>query len=159
MPEAPQRGGGADAREHVFIVNHSLNLPVKERFAAARVARLGTTDSNGNPHLVPICFAVRGDTIYSAVDAKPKTTPDLKRLRNIERNPTVTLLVDHYEDDWAKVWWVRVDGTAAVHDTDDEAVALLAAKYSQYAEAPDLLGRIVVIQATKWTSWAYADPV
>ena len=133
----------------------------KQRFAQARVARLATTDHQGNPHLVPICFAVdeTSGTIYSGVDAKPKTTPDLKRLRNIERNPNVTLLVDHYDDDWTEVWWVRVDGTATVRDTDDEAVALLTAKYSQYAEAPDDLGRIVVVDVRKWASWAYADPV
>jgi PPOX class probable F420-dependent enzyme len=129
----------------------------RRRFADARVARLATTDSNGNPHLVPVCFAVQNGTIYSAVDAKPKTTPDLKRLRNIEGNPHVTLLVDHYEEDWAQVWWVRVDGTATVHDTDDQGKAALAAKYTQYTDAQ--LGRIVTIQPTKWTSWAYTDPV
>jgi PPOX class probable F420-dependent enzyme len=133
----------------------------RTRFTAARVARLATADGDGNPHLVPICFAVDAEngTIYSAVDAKPKTTPDLKRLRNIGRNANVTLLVDHYEDDWAKVWWVRVDGTATVQDTHERARHLLAAKYDQYAEAPNSLGRIVVIEPAKWTSWAYADPV
>ena len=133
----------------------------KERFATARVARLATTDGKGNPHLVPICFALdeTSTTIYSAVDAKPKTTPDLKRLRNIERNPRVTLLVDHYDDDWNQVWWVRVDGTATVHDAHDQGKTRLAAKYPQYAEAPDHLGRIVVVEVQKWASWAYADPV
>jgi PPOX class probable F420-dependent enzyme len=125
------------------------------------VARLGTTASSGNPHLVPICFAVdeATETIYSAVDAKPKTTPDLKRLRNIEHNPNVTLLVDQYDDDWTKVWWVRVDGTAAVRDRDEAGVELLAAKYDQYAEAPHHLGRMVIVEVRKWTSWAYSDPV
>jgi PPOX class probable F420-dependent enzyme len=133
----------------------------RTRFANARVARLATTDTNGNPHLVPICFAVDegGDTIYSAVDAKPKTTPDLKRLRNIEANPRVTLLVDHYEDNWVRVWWVRVDGTAEVCDRDELATRLLAAKYPQYADADALLGRIVVVHAAKWTSWAFSDSV
>ena len=125
------------------------------------MARLATTDGDGNPHLVPICFAFdeATDSIYSAVDAKPKTTPDLKRLRNIEHNPNVTLLVDHYDDDWTTVWWVRVDGRAEVRDRDQRAVELLAAKYLQYADEPGHLGRIVVVRATKWTSWAYADPV
>jgi PPOX class probable F420-dependent enzyme len=138
----------------------------KRRFAEARVARLATVDRAGNPHLVPICFAVdtdnhndRIDTIYSAVDAKPKTTPDLKRLRNIEHNPRVTLLVDHYEDDWTQVWWVRVDGTATVQETSEHGRQLLTQKYRQYAAAPESLGRIVVVEATKWTSWAYRDPV
>jgi len=131
----------------------------RHRFKEARVARLATVDANDNPHLVPICFVLdeTTDTIYSAVDAKPKTTPDLKRLRNIEAHPAVTLLVDHYEDDWAHVWWVRVDGTATVHDTHEQGRAALAAKYAQYTDA--LLGRIVAVQVHKWTSWAYADPV
>ena len=139
----------------------------KRRFAGARVARLATVDAHGNPHLVPICFAVEAagnaathgttdaDTIYSAVDAKPKTTPDLKRLRNIEGNPHVTLLVDHYEEDWANVWWVRVDGTAEVHDTHPRGRAALAEKYEQYRSAA--LGRVVVIHPAKWTAWAYTD--
>jgi PPOX class probable F420-dependent enzyme len=129
----------------------------KRRFSEARVARLGTTDRDGNPHLVPVCFAVEDGTIYSAVDAKPKTTPDLKRLRNMEHNPRVTLLVDHYEEEWSNVWWVRVDGTATVHDTHEHGRAALATKYEQYTDT--LLGRVVVIHPTKWTSWAYTDPV
>ena len=134
----------------------------KRRFADARVARLATVDARNRPHLVPVCFALtEDDTVYSAVDAKPKATPDLKRLRNIAGHPHVTLLVDHYEDDWTKVWWVRLDGTAIVHDTGTAAHQqgrdLLAAKYEQYAGAPELLGRMVVIRATKWTSWAYTD--
>ena len=135
----------------------------KRRFTEARVARLATVDRAGNPHLVPICFAVDEATgaVYSAVDAKPKASPDLKRLRNIAGHHQVTLLVDHYSDDWTKVWWVRLDGTAIVHDTGTEAHdhgrRVLADKYDQYADAPDLLGRMVVVTATKLTSWAYTD--
>jgi len=133
----------------------------KRRFDQASVARLATVTPTNDPHLVPICFAVDPDNgvIYSAVDAKPKTTPDLKRLRNIERNPRVTLLVDHYDDDWEAVWWVRVDGNATLADDDERGRELLAAKYSQYREVPDSLGRMVVVHPTKWTAWAYADPV
>ena len=135
----------------------------RRRFAEARVARLATVTPANDPHLVPICFAVdavQGDTIYSAVDAKPKSTPDLKRLRNIAANPSVTLLVDHYDDDWTNVWWVRVDGNATVADDGlerDRGVEALAEKYEQYRDAPDDLGRMVVVHVTKWTSWAYAD--
>ena len=135
----------------------------RHRFAIARVARLATVDRAGNPHLVPVCFALDdpSDTVYSAVDAKPKASPDLKRLRNIAGHHHVTLLVDHYTDDWTKVWWVRLDGTAIVHDTGTDAHTrgrrLLADKYTQYADAPELLGRMVVVTATKWTSWAYTD--
>jgi PPOX class probable F420-dependent enzyme len=137
----------------------------RRRFADAQVARLATVDRAGNPHLVPVCFALdeTRDTVYSAVDAKPKASPDLKRLRNIAGHHHVTLLVDHYEDDWTNVWWVRLDGTAIVHDTGTEAHdhgrRLLADKYAQYAEAPDLLGRMVVVKAEKWASWTYTDPV
>jgi PPOX class probable F420-dependent enzyme len=135
----------------------------RRRFTEARVARLATVDRAGDPHLVPICFAVENDTAYSAVDAKPKASPDLKRLRNIAGHHQVTLLVDHYEDDWERVWLVRLDGTAVVHDTGtathDHGRRLLAAKYVQYRDAPGLLGRMVVIRATKWTGWAFADSV
>ena len=70
----------------------------RERFAGARVARLATADADGRPHLVPVVFAVDGDTIYSVVDAKPKRTTALRRLANVRENPRVTLLVDHYDD-------------------------------------------------------------
>lgn len=137
----------------------------KRRFAEARVARLATVDRHHNPHLVPICFAVDSttDTIYSAVDAKPKTTRDLKRLRNIAGNHHVTLIVDYYDDDWARVWWVRVDGMALVHDTGTDEHARgsmrLADKYDQYRDNPGFLGRMVVVRPEKWTSWAYSDSV
>lgn len=136
----------------------------RARFAAARVARLATVDRHsGNPHLVPVCFAVDPDdgTIFSAVDAKPKTTPDLKRLRNIAGHHIVSLLVDHYEDDWQRVWWVRVDGAATVHDPGTSTHArgrhALARKYEQYEQAPSLLGRMIAIQPTRWRGWAYSD--
>jgi PPOX class probable F420-dependent enzyme len=138
----------------------------KQRFAAERVARLATVDAAGGaprPHLVPICFALdeAGDVLFSAVDAKPKSTPDLKRLRNISAHPHVTVLVDHYEDDWEKVWWVRLDGVAEVHEPSEPdhatGLALLAEKYEQYRDAPDLLGRMVVVRANRWTAWAYRD--
>ena len=83
----------------------------RRRFAAARVARLATADAAGRPHIVPITFAVDGDVVYSAVDAKPKRRTALKRLANIAANPAVALLVDHYADDWNELWWVRADGT------------------------------------------------
>ncbi|MBV8980837.1 MAG: TIGR03668 family PPOX class F420-dependent oxidoreductase [Acidimicrobiia bacterium] len=131
----------------------------QRRFSEARVARLATVTATNDPHLVPICFAVDGDTgtIYSAVDAKPKTTPDLKRLRNIEANPRVTLLVDHYDDDWTRIWWVRVDGHAAVENHEPRAVELLTAKYRQYLDNPHSLGRIVVVQPARWRWWAFSN--
>ncbi len=85
------------------------------RFAQAPVARLATAGPDGRPHLVPVVFALHDGVVYTAVDAKPKTTQRLRRLTNIERNPQVTLLVDHYDEDWTQLWWVRADGIATIH--------------------------------------------
>jgi amidase len=104
-------------------------------FGAARVARLATVDREGRPHVVPICFVVDGTTLYTAVDEKPKRTRRLRRLDNIAANPRVEVLIDHYEDDWSKLWWVRLRGRARIVE-DPRAVDLLAAKYPQYRERP-----------------------
>ena len=81
---------------------------VRERVRTARVARLATTDPDGRPHLVPIVFVLDGQTLYSAVDAKPKRSRRLRRLANARERPDVTVLVDHYEDDWGRLWWVSL---------------------------------------------------
>src|SRR3954452_24607785 len=86
----------------------------RERFASAPIVRLATLDADGRPHLVPTTFAVEGDHVYTAVDHKPKRSRDLKRLRNILGDPRVALLADHYEDDWARLWWARADGVARI---------------------------------------------
>ena len=93
------------------------------RFSDARVARLATVDATGQPHIVPVTFAHNDNTIVIAVDHKPKSTRNLKRLRNIEANPKVTLLVDHYDEDWSQLWWVRADGTAEVVSLSDVRTA------------------------------------
>jgi PPOX class probable F420-dependent enzyme len=99
-----------------------------------------------------------GDTVYSAVDGKPKSTRALKRLANITANPAVSLLVDHYDDDWTQLWWVRADGHATVVDvTDPEAVralAALSAKYPQYAADPPA-GPMVRVDVRRWSSWRH----
>ena len=118
----------------------------RERFATAQVARLATA----GPHVVPICFALDGETIWTAVDAKPKRTRALRRLDNIARDPRVSVLADHYEEDWSRLWWARADGTASVHD--DGPVALLAARYEQYAAAPPA-GPFIAIAVERWTGW------
>lgn len=124
--------------------------------AEARVARLATADEHGRPHLVPVTFAVDGNLIYIAIDHKPKTTTSLKRLRNIRQNPLVSLLADHYEEDWAALWWVRVDGRATIHAGEDACqgpVDLLARKYPQYRrDRPD--GPVIAIEADHWAGWA-----
>jgi PPOX class probable F420-dependent enzyme len=130
----------------------------RTRFDGARVARLATAGADGRPHLVPVVFALDGDTLYTAVDdVKPKVTTRLKRLANIAANPAVALLADHYEDDWTALWWVRADGTARLLEpADDEAGkarALLAGRYPQYAEAPPP-GVVIAVDVTRWSGWA-----
>lgn len=126
----------------------------RRRFAAARVARLATIGPDGRPHLVPITFAAIGaDTIVTAVDHKPKRTTALQRLANIERDPRVAVLADHYDDDWSKLWWVRADGVARV--LRDSAAAQLADKYPQYRDRPPS-GTVIVIEVERWSGWASA---
>jgi len=124
--------------------------------SSARVARLATVDSEGQPHLVAITFAVDGDSIVSAVDHKPKRTTRLRRLANIAANPRVSVLADHYEDDWSKLWWARADGLARIvepgADEHDSVVTLLAGRYDQYDERrPD--GPAIVISVSRWSGW------
>lgn len=128
----------------------------RERMAAAAVARLATVDGRGQPHLVPITFAVDGERIYTAVDSKPKSTTDLKRLRNIVANPLVTVLADHYDDDWPRLWWVRADGLAAVIDGCQQRsgpVSLLTGRYDQYRRMPPT-GPVIAVTVTRWTGWS-----
>jgi PPOX class probable F420-dependent enzyme len=112
----------------------------------------------GLPDLVPITFALLApDVLVTAVDHKPKTTTALARLDNITREPKVTLLVDHYEDDWSALWWVRLRGVATVLDAStprhDEVVGALAAKYPEYAERPPT-GPAIVVDIDEWRWWA-----
>ena len=128
---------------------------MRDRLGRARVGRLATADADGRPHLVPFCFALVGDRILSVVDAKPKRTPQLRRLANIQAQPQVSVLVDEYDEDWARLWWVRADGTARIVEGGpdrDTAVAELRAKYSQYAEQPPE-GPVVEITVDRWRGW------
>jgi PPOX class probable F420-dependent enzyme len=126
----------------------------RERFAAARVARLATADAGGRPHLVPVVFAVEDDRIYTVVDAKPKRTTALRRLRNVAENPWVALLVDHYEEDWDALWWVRAEGGGRVVDADASearrAVELLRARYPQQVA----VGAVLAVDVERWSGWA-----
>jgi PPOX class probable F420-dependent enzyme len=130
------------------------------RLTAARVARLATTDPDGRPHLVPIVFAVDGDTLYSAVDHKPKRSRTLRRIENARARPDVTVLVDHYEEDWRRLWWIRVRGRARVLDDGEEregALSLLAEKYEQYrSQPPD--GPVLAVDITEVRDWRAAGP-
>jgi PPOX class probable F420-dependent enzyme len=127
----------------------------RRRFASAAVARLATAGADRQPHLVPIVFAVAGETIYSVVDAKPKRSTELRRLRNVESNPLVSVLVDHYDEaDWDALWWVRADGRARVLSLEEpeaaRAVELLARRYPQ--QRPQ--GPVLAIDVQRWSGWA-----
>ncbi|MCE7008366.1 TIGR03668 family PPOX class F420-dependent oxidoreductase [Kibdelosporangium philippinense] len=122
------------------------------RLDDARVARLATVAPDGQPHIVPVTFAAKDDTIVIAVDHKPKTTRNLKRLRNIRANDRVSLLVDHYDEDWHQLWWVRADGTARITETT-ETVAWLIEKYPQYQANPPE-GPFILIAITHQTAWS-----
>lgn len=129
---------------------------MERRVASAYVARLATVGADGRPHIVPICFALDEQTLYFAVDSKPKQTTNLKRLRNIAANPAISVLVDHYEADWDKLWWVRLDGVARVVTDDGEvkrALRLLAARYSQY-RATTPAGPVVAVAIAGMTGWS-----
>jgi PPOX class probable F420-dependent enzyme len=125
------------------------------RVTQARVGRLATVSPNGRPHVVPCCFVLSGAVLYSAVDAKPKSSFALRRLTNLRAVPFAALLVDHYADDWSALWWVRVDGTARVIESGlecDRALELLAAKYEQYRREPPP-GPVIAIAVTGWRAW------
>ena len=132
---------------------------MRARVERARVARLATVGADDRPHLVPICFVLEGDVLYSAVDRKPKRSLELKRIENVRANPQAAVLVDHYDDDWTQLWWVRLDGRARVLEGGPErehALALLAAKYPQYsADTPE--GPVLAIEIERWRSWAHGD--
>jgi PPOX class probable F420-dependent enzyme len=123
---------------------------------AARVGRLATVDGDGVPHLVPVCFALIGDTAYHAVDHKPKRSRRLRRIANIEATGRVSLLVDEYDEDWSRLWWVRLDGTGRVVTDEPEvsrAVAALVARYPQYRDTPPA-GPVVAVDITRWSGWS-----
>lgn len=133
-------------------------LVARERFAGSPVARLATADANGVPHAVPVTFAVLDDVVYFAVDHKPKSTWQLRRLRNIRENPSVTVLVDHYAEDWSTLWWARADGRGEVLEDGQErhrAVELLRDKYDQYRDSPPQ-GPVAAIRVERWSGWAFA---
>ena len=131
-------------------------IVARQLLAAARVARLVTVTSQGHPHVVPCCFAVDGDLLYSAVDGKPKSTPMLRRLANLSANPRAALLVDHYEENWDQLWWIRLDGIGRIAQSGPEqhhALDLLAAKYEQYRrERP--AGEVIALDIDRWTWWS-----
>ena len=130
---------------------------LRRRVAAAPVARLATVRRDGGPRIVPVTFALVDELLAVAVDeVKPKRHTRLARLDDIAAEPRVAVLVDHYDADWSTLWWVRVDGVAAVHDDGElreRAVAALAAKYPPYRAAGST-GPVIVITPRRWSGWA-----
>ena len=133
-----------------------LDAAMLQRVVDARVARLATVRPDGRPHVVPITFALQGDKIVTALDHKPKTTTSLQRLSNIEANPFASIIVDYYDDDWSRLWWVRADGSARIirqGSDHEEAVSWLAGKYAQYRSHPPS-GPAIVVVVDSWRSWS-----
>lgn len=132
----------------------------RQLLAEARVARLATHGAHG-PLIVPICFVLDGDTLYSVVDEKPKRTRALRRLAEVRRDPAVAVLADHWSEDWSQLWWVRADGQARVlepasrEDTPERerATAMLRSRYPQYATHA-LDGPVLAVEVAAWRWWS-----
>ena len=135
-----------------------LSEPERQFLTRCRVARLATADRHAVPHVVPICFAVRGNTLYFAIDEKPKRRPRamLKRLRNIAENPMVAVVADRYDEDWTRLGWVMLHGRAEILDRGiehDEAQVMLRARYQQL-KAMHIAGYpVVAVRIERATSW------
>ena len=120
---------------------------------------LATVTAEGHPHAVPCCFVLHGETIFSAVDAKPKSSLALRRLDNLRVQPVATLLVHHFDEDWSTLWWVRVDGTGRIVEADSEralALDLLADKYPQYRSTPPP-GDVIAVDIGQWRWWPQGE--
>ena len=122
----------------------------------APVGRLATVRRDGRPHVVPICFAVTDDVVYSAVDDKPKRHRHLQRISNVTATGAASLLIDEYDDDWSRLWWVRLDGQARLVDDTAEAeraISSLRDKYSQYRDQPPS-GPVLALDVERWVGWS-----
>jgi PPOX class probable F420-dependent enzyme len=138
-----------------------LSPSERDFLARQRVGRLATADRHGAPHVVPVCYAVRDDTLYVAIDRKPKRGAPLKRLANIAQNPVVAVVVDRYDDAWARLGWVMLRGGAEIladGPEHDAAQALLRARYRQY-EAMALADLpVIALRIARATSWGDLSP-
>ncbi len=124
--------------------------------STAPVGRLATVRRDGRPHVVPICFVVTNDVVYSAVDNKPKRHRHLQRISNVAATGAASLLIDEYDDDWSRLWWVRLDGRARLVDNTVEAeraIRLLCDKYPQYRDQPPS-GPVLAVDVERWVGWS-----
>ena len=129
---------------------------LRRLFASSAVARLSTVRPDGAPHVVPVVFTLVDDTVYSAVDAKPKRSRRLQRLANVRADARCAMLVDHYEDDWSRLWWVRADGHATIVDEPPPAhpgIRALVERHPQYREDPPS-GPLLVVTVEHWSGWS-----
>ena len=162
----PAAAGRAEARAVSLGFRESMYAGLKavlterERtfLLAQRVARLASADARGEPHVVPVCFAVDGGTVYVTVDEKPKRRPQrpLKRIRNLLENPAVALVADHYEEDWRRLGWVMLRGRAEIlreGAEHDGAQSLLRARYAQYREMALAALPVIAIRVARVASW------
>ena len=154
------RQNGSVGKPHIFQNRSRRCLidpeEITRRLKETRSATLGTVDHAGRPHLVPIVFAYRDGRLYTAVDHKPKSTRRLKRLRNISANSKVSVLLDRYDDDWTRLWWIRIDGTARVIDSGpsfQEGITLLIRKYLPYGAQPPP-GPVIEIRVETIRAWS-----
>jgi len=135
---------------------------MRAHVSSGRVARLATVTPTGQPHVVPVCYTIQGESIFSAVDFKPKSTIDLARLENVRAHPGVSLVIDRYDDEqWDRLWWVRVDGIARIIESGVEhttALSMLRTKYPQYAQRRPT-GAVIAVDIRRWTGWSATDAV
>lgn len=135
--------------------------PSQDRFLrSARAGHLATADANGQPHVIPVCYVFNGESIYSVLDAKPKTTPlrQLRRVRNILANSRVSLVVDHYEEDWTKLQYVMVTGDAELVESGEEwtrSIAMLREKYPQYQSMDLAESPVIKITPARFVPWSF----
>ena len=135
--------------------------PAQDRFLrSARSGHLATADSKGQPHVIPVCYVFDGEAIYSVLDAKPKSTPlrQLRRVRNILENPRVSLVVDHYDEDWSLLRYVLVFGEAGLLEEGAEwarAIAMLREKYPQYQGMDLDESPVIKITPARFVAWSY----
>jgi PPOX class probable F420-dependent enzyme len=126
-----------------------IDAGLRRRVARARVGHLATSDGS-TPSVVPVCFVLLGETLYQAIDGKPKSAAPghLRRVRNVRANPRAALLIDHYVEDWRRLWWVLLRGRARVLEGGPEharAIMALKRKYPQYRSSVPLAADALVI--------------
>ncbi len=126
-----------------------IDAGLRRRIARARVGHLATSDGV-TPSVVPVCFVLLGETVYQAIDGKPKSVDpgQLRRVKNVRANPRAALLIDHYVEDWRRLWWVLLHGRARIVDRGPEqarAIVALRKKYPQYRSSVPLAADALVI--------------